>query len=109
MGNALLTQVKNPFYGVIPASAGVLGQATVVQEYLLRPFPRYLYTSLDTPSVGDSYYHSLQMKVQKRFESGGVLLGSYTWSHMTGTVDVLSPWLEASLGWLNSRQEKESK
>ncbi len=96
MGNDLLTQVKNPFYGVIPASAGILGQPTVAKGYLLKPFPQYLYTSLDAPAVGDSYYRSLQIKVQKRFKSGGVLLGSYTWSHMTGTVDVLSPWLEAN-------------
>ena len=96
MGNALLTQVKNPFYGVIPASAGILGQPTVAQGYLLRPFPQYLYTSLDGPSVGDNFYRSLQLKVQKRMKGGGVLLGSYTWSHMTGDTDVLSPWLEAN-------------
>lgn len=28
--------------------------------------------------------------------AGGVFLGSYTLSHASGTVDVLSPWLEAS-------------
>jgi hypothetical protein len=96
MGNTLLNQVKNPFYGVIPTSAGVLGQPTVAQGYLLKPYPQYLYASLDAPSIGDSFYRSLQMKVQKRFGGGGVLLASYTWSHMTGTVDVLSPWLEAN-------------
>ena len=96
MGNALLTQVKNPFYGVIPTSAGILGQPTVAQGYLLRPFPQYLYTSLDAPSVGDNSYRSLQVKVQRRMKGGGVLLASYTWSHMTGDTDVLSPWLEAN-------------
>jgi hypothetical protein len=91
-----LNQVQNPFYGVIPASAGVLGQPTVAQGYLLRPFPQYLYTSLDAPSIGDSFYNSLQLKVQKRLKGGGVLLASYTRSHMTGDTDVLSPWLEAN-------------
>jgi hypothetical protein len=68
----------------------------VAQGYLLRPYPQYLYTSLDAPSVGDSTYESLQVKVQKRFKGGGVLMGSYTRSHMTSDADVLSPWLEAS-------------
>ena len=96
LGNALLNQVKNPFYGIIPASAGILGQPTVAQGYLLKPYPQYLYTSVDSPSAGDSHYDSFQMKVQHRLGAGGVLLGSYTRSHMTGTVDVLSPWLEAN-------------
>ncbi len=96
LGNALLNQVPNPFYGVIPASAGILGQKTIAQGYLLRPYPQYLYASPDSPSVGDSTYNSLQVKFQKRMGSGGVLLASYTYSHLVGTVDVLSPWLEAS-------------
>lgn len=96
LGNALLNQVPNPFYGVIPASAGVLGQPTVAQGYLLRPYPQYLYTSLDAPSVGDSFYNSLQVKVQKRLKGGGVIMASYTHSHMTSDADVLSPWLEAN-------------
>lgn len=93
MGNALLNQVPNPFYGILPASVGVLGQPTVGQGYLLKPYPQYLYTSVLTPSMGDSYYRSLQAKVQKRF-AGGVLLASYSWAHLHGDVDVLDPWTE---------------
>ena len=93
MGNALLNQVKNPFYGVIPASDGVLGQPTVAQGYLLKPYPQYLYTSLLAPSMGDSYYNSLQVKVQKRF-AGGVLLASFSHEHLVSDVDVLDPWSE---------------
>jgi hypothetical protein len=96
LGSGLLNQVANPFYGVIPASAGVLGQKTVAQGYLLRPFPQYLYTSLDAPSVGDSRYDSMQVKVQKRLGGGGVVMASFTHSHMTSDADVLSPWLEAN-------------
>jgi hypothetical protein len=96
MGSGLLTQVQNPFYGIIPQSAGVLGQKTVAQGYLLKPYPQFLYMSADSPSIGDSMYKALQAKVQKRFGAGGVVTAAYTWSRFDGTADVLSPWLEAN-------------
>ncbi len=96
LGSALLNQVPNPFYGIIPASAGILGQPTVAYGYLLKPYPQYLYVSAFSPTVGDSTYNSMQVKVQKRFGEGGVLIGSYTYSRLQGTADVLSPWLEAN-------------
>jgi hypothetical protein len=93
MGNALLNQVQNPFYGLIPASDGVLGQPTVAQGYLLKPYPQYLYTSVLAAAEGDSYYRSLQVKVQKKLGSG-VLGAAYSWAHLHGDVDVLDPWAE---------------
>lgn len=93
MGNALLNQVKNPFYGILPASVGVLGQPTVAQGYLLKPSPQYLYTSILAPSEGGDFYRSLQVKVQKRL-AAGVIMGSYSWAHLHGDVDVLTPWAE---------------
>jgi hypothetical protein len=93
MGNALLTPVKNPFYGVIPATTGLLGQPTIGQGYLLKPYPQYLYTTVLTPTIGNSYYESWFFKAQKRF-AGGVLLGSYTYAHLRSDVDVLNPWSE---------------
>jgi hypothetical protein len=96
LGNQLLNQVPNPFYRIIPASAGILGQPTVAYGYLLKPYPQYLYLSAFSPTVGDSTYNALQVKVQKRFGAGGVLIGSYTYSRFEGTADVLSPWLEAN-------------
>jgi hypothetical protein len=96
LGSGLLTQVPNPFYGIIPASAGVLGQPTVAYGYLLKPYPQFLYVSAFSPSLGDSTYKALQVKVQKRFGSAGNLLVSYTHSRFEGTADVLSPWLEAN-------------
>jgi hypothetical protein len=92
MGSALLNQVPNPFYGVIPTSS-ILGQKNVAQGYLLRPYPEYLYTTILTPDAGDSYYRSFFLKVQKRF-SGGVIGGSFTHAHFVDNVDVLNPWAE---------------
>jgi Carboxypeptidase regulatory-like domain/TonB dependent receptor/TonB-dependent Receptor Plug Domain len=96
MGDALTTKVNNPFYGIIPTSAGVLGQSTVGQGYLLKPYPQYLYMTADAPAVGDTAYEALQTMFQKRFVAGGVFTASYTMSDMKGTADVLSPWVEAN-------------
>jgi hypothetical protein len=96
LGSALLTQVPNPFYGIIPASAGILGQKTVAYGYLLKHYPQYLYVSAFSPNVGDSTYKSLQARIQKRFGGSSVLMLAYTYSHFVGTADVLSPWLEAN-------------
>jgi len=96
LGSQLLTQVPNPFYGIIPASAGVLGQPTVAYGYLLKPYPQYLYVSAFAPSLGDSSYNSMQARIQKRFGGSSVLMLAYTYSHFVGTADTLSPWLEAN-------------
>jgi Carboxypeptidase regulatory-like domain/TonB-dependent Receptor Plug Domain len=96
MGADLLTQVPNPFYGIIPASAGPLGQATVGKGYLLKPYPQYLYMTADGATVGKNAYNALQVMFEKRFKTAGVMTLSYTRSSMNGTADVLSPWVEAN-------------
>jgi hypothetical protein len=96
MGNDLLKQVPNPFYGIIPTSAGVMGQKTVMQGHLLKPYPQYLHISAFSPTMGDSWYRALQTKVQKKVGAAGTLMVAYTWSNFHGSADVLSPWLEAN-------------
>lgn len=47
----------------------------------LRPFPQY--NNIDTirsENVGNSTYHSLQVKVEKQYSNGLFLLSSYTWA-----------------------------
>jgi hypothetical protein len=95
LGPALLNPVPNPFYGVLPASAGTLGLATVTQEQLLRPYPQYLNVGDSAPQRGDSTYHALQMKMMKRLRAGGTIQAAYTWSKLLSDTDTLSSWLEA--------------
>jgi hypothetical protein len=95
MGAALLNPVRNPFYGVLPSSAGTLGLATVTAEQLLRPYPQFLNVGDSAPQKGDSTYHALQMKVVKRFRAGGTVQAAYTWSKLLSDTDTLSSWLEA--------------
>ena len=94
--NGITHKVPNPFYGIIPASAGLLGQPTVGAGYLLKPYPQYLYITEDAPAIADSSYQALQVRVQQRFRAAGVLLVSYTHAHLEGTADTLTGYLEGS-------------
>jgi hypothetical protein len=95
LGTYLNTKVTNPFYGVIPASS-VLGTATIAQGYLMKPYPQFQNVTEDSPFIADSSYQALQVKLEERFKSAGVLLVSYTHSHLEGTADVLTGYLETS-------------
>ncbi len=111
MGAALLTQVKNPFYGILPPSIGALAAPAVAQGQLLRPYPQYVSVANASSMVGGSAYHSLQTKVEKRFRFGGSLLGTYTWSKLMSNSDTLTSWLESSAAggvqnWNNLAAEK---
>jgi hypothetical protein len=44
--------------------------------------------------MGDTTYHSLQAKAEKRFASGGLLLAAYTFSKSIGNAETFSSWLE---------------
>ncbi|QHN04203.1 TonB-dependent receptor [Granulicella sp. WH15] len=90
----LTKQVTNPLYGRI--SQGNLQNPTVPQNQLLRPFPQYGNISNPGSFTGFSNYNALQAKVEKRFHSGGVLLGSYTFSKMMTNAESLTQWLEAT-------------
>jgi hypothetical protein len=76
MGQKLLNQVPNPFYGLI--ATGPLSGKTVAQNYLLRPFPQFSGFRDINPSIGSSIYHSFQFTAEKRFASGLSFLVAYT-------------------------------
>ena len=70
--------VPNPFFGVITDPTSVLAQPTVQRGQLLRPFPQYTQVTAVNPAIGNSMYHSFQMRVEKRFAKGFTILGSFT-------------------------------
>lgn len=96
LGAALKNQVANPFYGTI--ALGTLSTKTVQAGQLLLPFPEYQGLSDPANYMGDSSYHSLQVKAEKRFASGGTLLGSYTFSKILANVETLTSWLDSGTG-----------
>jgi len=47
---------------------------------ILRPFPQFGNVTLVTPMWGNSNYHSMNLKTEKRFANGLNFLANYTWA-----------------------------
>jgi hypothetical protein len=80
-GAALLTKVANPFFGQIPASSS-LGSATIAQQQLLRPYPRFTTVALFRDNVGNSSYNAATAKLEKRLSRGLTVSAAYTFSKL---------------------------
>jgi len=75
----LSAQVPNPFAG-LPEFAGTsLSANLVARSQLLRPYSEFTGITVALPA-GYSYYHSLQVMVEKRPTRGLTLQSSWTWS-----------------------------
>ncbi len=83
-GPVLNQQVENPFFGVI--DSGPLSGRTVQRKQLLRPYPHFLNVTRVNPAYGNSVYHSLQTKYQKRMADGLTALVAYTFSKNIGDI-----------------------
>jgi hypothetical protein len=90
LGNALNTQVTNPFAGLLPQSPALNG-ATITQQQLLLPFPQFQTITENLLSMGFASYDSLQVKVEKRFSHNFHAIFSYTWSKSLQATGYLNP------------------
>jgi hypothetical protein len=80
-GNVLLQRVPNPYFGQVPPSSSIGGATTTVGQ-LERPYPRFTNVSLYRNNVGNTIYHGLVAKVEKRLSRGLSFLASYTYSRL---------------------------
>jgi hypothetical protein len=76
----LNTKVANPFFGIITNPASSLSAPTVAYNQLVKPYPQFTGFSGNDPPSANSVYHSLQVRVEKRFSRGLQLLGTYVFS-----------------------------
>ena len=86
----LTSLVPNPFYGVITnPTATDYNQPTIQLNNLLRAYPAYAGVGgyRAEPNIGDSSYHSLQIKYEKRFSHGLSVVAHYTFSKMISDSD----------------------
>ena len=87
--NFLSAAVTNPFYNLPGWQGAGLQATTVARSQLLRPIPQLTgLTSTDNGAY--SWYHSLQVRVEKRLARGFTLDGSYTWSKFMDAVTKLN-------------------
>jgi hypothetical protein len=110
LGSRLLDPISNPFFGSI--TSGILAQSTVTRGTLLRPFPQFSAVDVINNTAGNSIYHALQFKIEKRFSSGASFLVSYTFGKLISDV----PWAASGIGpnngsgsfqdWYNLRAER---
>jgi hypothetical protein len=75
----------------MPATAGtVFRAATIARERLLRPYPQFDAVNTTT-NEGKSWYHALQMGLQKRFSRGYTIGANYTFSRFEESTEFLNP------------------
>ena len=93
----LSANIPNPFFGLLPSTAAAALQgANIARERLLRPFPEFDAVNTTT-NEGWSWYHALQVTLQRRFAAGYTISGAYTYSKFTEATEFLNaadpePW-----------------
>jgi hypothetical protein len=75
LGDKLLELVPNPMFGVVPGAT-----ATIARNRLMKRYPQYTYAQTALSGWGNSNYHSLQARFEKRYSHGLSFLASYTFS-----------------------------
>ena len=91
-GTGGIDQLPDKYDGMTQAQLTVMGGGVFAPN--LRPYPLYQNVTAISPYVGDSYYHSLQATLTKRFKSGGTLLANYSWSKFLSNVEANNTQVE---------------
>ncbi|MBO0797964.1 MAG: TonB-dependent receptor, partial [Blastocatellia bacterium] len=84
LGTALNDLVPNPYFGII--TTGALSAAQIRRSQLLRPFPQYTDVGRFRDAVGDSVYHGMTVRVDKRLGHGLLFQAAYTVSKLIDDV-----------------------
>jgi hypothetical protein len=89
----IMQPVANPFYGLV--TVGSLAGPSIPAGQLLRKYRQF--SAIQDSSGFDraSRYNSLQLSFEHRFEGGGTFRAAYTYSHVSGSSDTTSAWLES--------------
>ncbi len=78
----------NVSLNMVPLDQNGMGPAR--QNQTLRPFPQFSDVILDSPPWGNSTYHALNVKWDKRYSNGVNFLVNYTWSKFIDDVEANS-------------------
>ncbi|HKE20746.1 MAG TPA: carboxypeptidase-like regulatory domain-containing protein [Bryobacteraceae bacterium] len=88
--------VTNPFKGLLP-NGGTLNNPTVPLDQLLVPYPQFPLGAGTSGGIVEqgvnafsSYYHSLNIRLQKRFTQGLTLINNFVWSSLVSRTSYLN-------------------
>ncbi len=96
LGNQLLQQVPNPFYGKIASSGCNLNSATIAYGQLLRPYPEFCDINMSQVDNSWSRYDALQVNYTHRWSAGLQVLASYTFSKFTDNTSGTNSWAQTN-------------
>ncbi len=80
--------IANPFYKLFPGS--VASGSKIARGSLLKPYPQFG-TIYSSDNNGYSWYHAMQIRLDKRFAGGLTSNFAYTWSKAMEAVDYRNP------------------
>ena len=106
-GAQLLKSVPNPFFGIKAAGSVLATEPSLPKSQLELPFPQFTGVQAAGMNDRDSYYESLQMKLERRFGSGGDLLAAYTLARLVDNVDTLTSWSESEAGFKGASGDQD--
>jgi hypothetical protein len=87
--NYLSQQFRNPFYPDLARTA--MSGTNVPRSQLLRPYPHFTGITMDT-NQGYAWYHSLQTRVERRFDNGFTANANWTYSKSMEALSYLNPF-----------------
>lgn len=91
LGTPYLSQaVANPFYSVLAPNTSRGATASIQRRELLMQYPHFTSVTMNNASLGESWYNSLQIKLEQRFKHGLSFLLSYTASKTMEAVSYLN-------------------
>jgi hypothetical protein len=93
IGAPLLQKVANRYFGQIPRSSS-LGDPTITEAQLMKPYPEYTTVSLYRNNVGTTRYDGVELSVRQRFSRGLSYTVAYTRSKL---IDDASSVFDASI------------
>lgn len=82
--NSLSQQFTSPFFGLAPSYS-----RNITRANLLRPYPQFGNLSAVVPD-GYSWYHSMQLRAERRMKNGISVQASYVWSKFMEAIEYLN-------------------
>jgi hypothetical protein len=87
--NFLTQNFPNPFRAIPDFAGTSLAGVNIQRQQMLTPYPHYLTVGF-SDSIGFSWYHSMQMRLEKRFQQGMTFGFTYNWSKFMEAIERLN-------------------